>query len=276
MFDFDEKTLEETPFVVLDTETTGLHTALGHRVIEIGAVRYEAGEQVAQFQTLLNPGRPIEPPASKVTGLFDADVAHAPTFADVAPQVNQILDGALMIAHNAQFDADFMGHEFNLINQTFENPWLCTLKLARGYFYFGRNSLSHIAGKLNIPMTRAHRALNDVLVTAEVFKRMSRELVTKHKFKTVGDLLHAQGGAIYSPVREEAIELPPLLAEALEARRDLKIRYISKVGTINSRQVSPRYATRHGSTTYFIAYCHLRKQQRTFRIDRIMGAEFIR
>ena len=272
MFDFDEKTIDEIPVVVLDTETTGLHTSLGHRVVEIGAVRLENGKQVGEFQTMLNPGRPIEPRASEITGIVNADLVDAPEFSAVADDLNTFLDGALLVAHNATFDADFMGNEFNLIGRSLENPWLCTLRLARNYFHFGRNGLGHIAAKLNIPMARAHRALNDVIVTAEVFRRMSRELVAKQKFKTVGDLLYAQKGAIYSPSREN-VQLPPLLADALSAQKDVKIRYVSQVGTINSRRITPRYATQNGGVTYLIAFCHLRQEQRTFRLDRIMGAE---
>lgn len=272
MFNFDEKLLSEIPVVVLDTETTGLHTALGHRVIEIGAVRLEEGQEVESYQTMLNPGRPIEAKASQITGITDQDVQNAPLFAEVADSLSSFLKGALVVAHNANFDAGFLGHEYNLIGQTVQNPWLCTLQLARKYFFFGRNGLAHIAAKLNIPMPRAHRALNDVMVTAEVFRRMSKDLADKHKFKTAGDLLFAQGGAVYSPQRNE-IQLPPLLANAMTTQSDLKIKYVSQVGTINSRRITPRYATRHQSTTYLIAYCHLRKQQRTFRIDRIMGAE---
>ncbi|MFT5194799.1 MAG: DNA polymerase III epsilon subunit [Cellvibrionaceae bacterium] len=273
MFDFDEKTVDDIPVVILDTETTGLHTALGHRVIEIGAIRLEKGRQVGEFQTLLNPGRPIEQQASEITGIVDDDVANAPIFADVVDELDRFLESSLLVAHNATFDADFMGNEYNLIERSLENPWVCTFKLARQYFHFGRNNLANIAGRLNIPMTKAHRALNDVIVTTEVFRRMNRELVQKHKCKTVGDLLYAQGGAIYSPSRQNVI-LPPLLAEALATKQDINIRYVSKVGTINSRRVTPRYATQNGKTGYFIAYCHLRKQQRTFRIDRIMGVEF--
>lgn len=274
MFDFDEKTIDEIPVVVLDTETTGLHTTLGHRVVEIGAVRLEKGKQVGEFQTMLNPGRPIEPRASEITGITNAELADAPKFSDVVDEVSRFLDGALLVAHNATFDADFMGSEYNLIGRSLENPWLCTLRLARSYFHFGRNGLGHIAARLKIPMTRAHRALNDVIVTAEVFRRMNRELVEKQKFKTVGDLLYAQKGAIYSPMRDDVL-LPPLLADALSAQRDVKIRYVSQVGTINSRRVTPRYATQNGGTTYLIAYCHLRNEQRTFRLDRIMGAELV-
>ena len=275
MFEFEENLIEDTPYVVLDTETTGLHTALGHRVIEFGAIRFEKGEAVAQFSSLINPGRPIEATAIAVTGLHDEDVRDAPPFGELLRPIADILDGALLVAHNATFDADFLGNEFNLLDHRVENPWLCTLSLARQYFHFGRNSLAHIAAKLNIPMMRAHRALNDVKVTAEVFKRMVRELESKQKFKTSGDLLYAQGGAIYAPMRSESVQLPPLLSTALSHKQDVNIRYVSKVGTINSRRITPRYATQHGDTTYLIAFCHLRNQQRTFRVDRIMGADLI-
>ncbi|MEM8858925.1 MAG: exonuclease domain-containing protein, partial [Chloroflexota bacterium] len=103
MFDFDEKYLTDIPVVVLDTETTGLHTALGHRVVEIGAIRLEERNEIETFQTLINPNRPIEPSASKVTGIFDDDVCNAPKFENIADSLSNFLDGALIVAHNANF-----------------------------------------------------------------------------------------------------------------------------------------------------------------------------
>lgn len=278
IFDFDEKSLQEIPVVYLDTETTGLYPALGHRVIELGAVRLEGGKKVGEFQTLLNPERPIEKRASKINHIYDQDVIDSPKFRDIAPALSEFIDGALLIAHNAVFDAGFVGQEYQLINPNLQvdslplpNPWLCTFKLARQYFSFGRNNLAYIAHSLGIRVGQTHRALSDVLLTWHVFKRMAIELEKKYKFKTVGDLLFAQGEPIYTPP-VIAIDLPDLLAQGLSNREDLIIRYYGEK-EITRRRVTPLYSTRHESDTYYIAYCHLRQEQRTFRVERILSAE---
>jgi DNA polymerase-3 subunit epsilon len=275
--DFLEKRPFDIPLVVLDTETTGLHPYIGHRVVEIGAVRFENGEKVAEIDQLLQPGRRMDPDASRVNGIEDIDLIGKPTFADIAPQLLDLLDGALIVAHNAAFDAGFVGMEFfanGLINENGSgipgNPWACTLLLARHHFYFGRNNLSHIARRLNIRMGRAHRALNDVYMTAEIFKRMTQKLAD-HKIVTVGDLLHAQGGAIYTP-RVPQVNLPPLIADALENGRSLQILYVSASGETR-RTITPKYVTQNKGQTYLIAYCHTRDDQRTFRLDRILSAQ---
>ncbi|NHZ72694.1 MAG: WYL domain-containing protein [Aquificales bacterium] len=276
-----EELLEKRPFdiplVVLDTETTGLHPHTGHRVVEIGAVRFENGVKVAEIDQLLQPGRSMDPGASKVNGIDDMDLLGKPTFADIAPDLLDLMDGALLVAHNAAFDAGFVGMEFFSNGYTREtgngvpgNPWACTLLLARQHFYFGRNNLSHIARQLGIRMGRAHRALNDVYMTAEIFKRMTQKLA-KQNIVTVGDLLHAQGGAIYTP-RPPQADLPPLIADALRNGRSLHILYVSPTNE-SRRTITPKYVTQNKGHTYLIAHCHTRDDQRTFRLDRIFSAE---
>lgn len=276
---FSEKKLPDIPVVVLDTETTGLEPGLGHRIIEIGAIRYEGGRPVEEFSTLLNPERPIEAKARQITGISDEKVADAPLFADIRAQLDRLLDGALLVAHNATFDAAFMGLEYSLATPEAEmhtlllpNPWLCTLRLARRYFHFGRNGLRFVAQNLGVPVARSHRALGDVLTTAEVLWRMAKQLETAYNFVTVGDLLHAQQENIFSPP-PIPVPLPDLLAAAVAEKHDLKIIYLGPKKMESDRHISPRYATTHNGVSYLIAFCHLRQQMRTFRVDRILGAE---
>lgn len=281
MYQFDETSLSEAPIVILDTETTGLFPALGHRVIELGAVRLEKGEKVGELSTLLNPGRSIDKRASKVHKLYDKDVENAPKFEEIAPELSQFLEGAVIVAHNAVFDAGFIGQEYQLVDKSLlsgdfplPNPWLCTFKLARKYFHFGRNNLAYIAHTYGIRVGQTHRALSDVLITWKVFERMAQDLEKKHKLKTVGDLLFAQGEPIYTPP-VEIIPLPDLLRQGVVDGIDLNILYMGEK-EMTRRRVTPLYATRHESDTYLIAYCHLRKEQRTFRIDRIFSAEKVK
>ncbi len=274
MGNLEEKAVADVPVVVLDTETTGLSPVMGHRIVEIGAIRMEGWREVGRLNYLVNPGRPIDAGASRVNGIFDEDVADAPPFSTIAPELQQLLDGALIVAHNAQFDAGFLGLEFALLNNELtahpvRNPWLCTLQLSRRFFYFGRNNLGNVARQLGVRTGRAHRALGDAYTTAEIFKRMTRQL-GQRKLERVGDLLHAQGGPIYMP-EPDCSRLPPVIARALLTRSFVQIRYRGH-GYVSERAIQPLYATEQNGNTYLIAYCQLRHSQRTFRLDRILEA----
>lgn len=287
MFDFEEKRPSEIPIVVLDTEATGLFPGLGHRLVEVGAVRLENWEVVGSINQLVQPGRAMTPKASAVSSIDDQMLVDKPTFAEIAGELLALLDGALLVAHNATFDANLLGMEFFISGHTFTdnalpaknqglpNPWLCTLRLARRHFYFGKNNLGYIARKLGVRIGHAHRALNDVYITLEVFKRMVYELKRavrgQQRLETVGDLLYAQGEPIYAPPPPDVF-LPAPIAEALENGRQLRILYIGNAGEIE-RIITPRYPSRHRGVSYLIAYCHLRQEQRAFRIDHIFSAE---
>lgn len=274
MFDFDEQKLADVPIVVLDTETTGLQPALGHRVVEIGAVRLENWAVVGEMNRVVNPGRDIPTEVSKIHTIYNEDVIGKPYFHELMPALNQLLDNALVVAHNASFDAGFLSMEYDIANQqshsnaSLPNPWLCTLQLARKHFHFGRNNLGNIARQLQVRMGQAHRAMNDVYMTVEVLKRMARQL-EERRMKTVGDLLHAQGGAIFAPPSLPHVLLPRLLQAALDTQQDVIIHYSGAWGT-TQRTITPYYVTSHKRVVYVIAFCHLRQDQRTFRLDRIV------
>lgn len=279
VFDFSEAKLNDIPVVVLDTEATGLYPGLGDRLVEIGAVRYEGGRRVGEMTQLINPGRPMSKQAADVVGIYDKDLVGQPTFAEVAKRVLHFIDGALLVAHNASFDANFLGLEFAInapknypIRQpVLPNPWLCTLLLARRHFHFEHNNLSLVAKQLGAPVGRSHRALSDVYTTAEVLKRMVRELSRGQQFKTVGDLLYAQGGAIYTPPPLEIELLEPLATAVLE-KRPLLILYIGEQGE-SWQTVIPSYVTDHRGIIHLVTHGYPQNDQRIFRLDRIFHAE---
>ena len=265
-----ELPINEIPLVVLDVETTGLYVGMGHRVVEVGALRFENWQATAELSQMFNPQRKMDKRAAQVNGISDLELLDKPLFSAVADQLIEMVDGALIVAHNASFDANFIGMELWLADRPIiKNPWLDTLQLARNYFYFGRNNLTHIARKLGVRVGRAHRALSDVYVTAEVLKRMARELENQG-MHTVGDLLHAQHDPVYCPPPPQP-NLPDVITRALSDKHDVEILYIANSGE-TTRRITPRYATQHRGTDYLIAYCHLRKDQRSFRIDRIFNA----
>jgi len=95
------------PFTVFDLETTGL-SPVRDRIIEIGAVRVELDGSVSRFQTLVNPGVPIHPRITAITGIDDDMVADAPRFREAGFKFMDFARKSRLVAHNARFDLSFM------------------------------------------------------------------------------------------------------------------------------------------------------------------------
>jgi DNA polymerase-3 subunit epsilon len=123
----------DSAVVFLDLETTGAN-ADRDRVTEIGLIEVIDGEYVDEWSTLVNPGKPIPLGITTLTGITDDMVARAPTFADVACELQRRLDGRLLIAHNARFDYQFLRAEFRRLNILFSSSVLCTVRLSRSMF----------------------------------------------------------------------------------------------------------------------------------------------
>lgn len=282
MIDFVGKRPSDIPITILDVETTGLLPGMGHRVVEVGAVRLENWQVVAELSSLINPQRKMDAQASAVNQIYDVDLADKPPFHEVAGELLALTEGALLVAHNAAFDAGFLAMEFYISRfmaptavfpqRPLPNPWLCTLELARSHFNFGRNNLGEVARRLNVPVSVSHRALNDVYTTAEILKKMIGRL-DKRRAGTVDDLLYAQGHPIYAPTLPDVV-LPGAIEEALQNGRPLRILYRNG-GRDTDRTITPLYPTQHNGTIYLVAHCHLRQDQRTFRLDRIAAAKVV-
>ena len=114
----------------IDLETTGT-TATADRITEIGIVRVEDGELAEEWSTLVNPGRPIPEEIQALTGITNAMVREAPTFAQLAGEVRERLEGHLFVAHNARFDYGFIKNEFRRLESAFTADVLCTVRLSR-------------------------------------------------------------------------------------------------------------------------------------------------
>ncbi len=100
--------LRDTTFVVVDLETTGGSANGSDAITEIGAVRVRGGQVEGEFQTLVDPGMPITPYVSVLTGITDAMVCGAPTIAAAVPAFLEFARGSVLVAHNAPFDVGFL------------------------------------------------------------------------------------------------------------------------------------------------------------------------
>lgn len=157
-------------FACLDTETTGLSPIGGGKVCEIAVSVSKDGQTVEEFSTLLNPGLPMSPEVIAIHGITNKMVAGAPSFGDIAPQLLGLLDGCVLVAHNAEFDLSFLRAELESCGFRLpEYPVLDTLKFARKNARFAKNNLGFIATQLGIDCQGAHRALADVKMTQQIF-----------------------------------------------------------------------------------------------------------
>src|SRR5438093_1440578 len=138
--------LYEQTFAVVDVETTGLSARMGDRVCELAVVLARGGQIVDQLQTLINPQKPISKGASAVNGITDFMVRKAPPFRSVAGDLIKALDGAILVAHNANFDMAFLSSELRAVGYDPPgNPVVDTLALARRCYSFPSNKLGDVA-----------------------------------------------------------------------------------------------------------------------------------
>ncbi|MGV9305369.1 DEDD exonuclease domain-containing protein [Nonomuraea sp. NPDC003727] len=163
--------LSEVTFVVFDLETTG-GSAQEHAITEIGAVKVRAGEVLGEFATLVDPGGPIPPFISVLTGITDAMVMAAPLIESVLPSFLEFISGATLVAHNAAFDTGFI--KAACAAQGYPppaNPVVDTVDLARRVLTrdeIPNAKLSTLARFFHSPVEPCHRALQDARATVDV------------------------------------------------------------------------------------------------------------
>ena len=167
---------DERVFVAFDTETTGL-SSIRDRVIEIGAVKFTVDGEIERFSALINPEMPIPKAASAVNHITDFMVKDCPTIKEILPSFLKFIDGAVLIAHNASFDLNFMNAELERNGfPTLSNTSIDTLQLSRWAFpHFEQHKLQSLAERLKITVTEAHRATDDAFVCMKLFLRILSE-----------------------------------------------------------------------------------------------------
>ena len=158
-------------FAVLDFETTGLFPGRHDRVVEVAVVHLDAEGRIGRtFETLVNPGRDLGP--QSIHHIRAADVLEAPTFAEIAPRLIQLLSGRVLVAHNASFDVRFLLAE--LERAGYELPaavaTLCTMQLAQTFLPGAGRSLRDCCDAFDIELEGAHRASVDAVATARLLE----------------------------------------------------------------------------------------------------------
>ncbi|MDT8409548.1 MAG: DNA polymerase III subunit epsilon [Wenzhouxiangellaceae bacterium] len=188
--------------VILDTETTGLEPAEGHRIIEIGCLELVDRELTGrEFHRYLNPGRSVDAGALDIHGLSDDFLADKPVFEEVATEFLEFIRGAELIIHNASFDVGFLDSELARLDPPAHigdvATVLDTLVLARDMHPGQRNSLDALCRRYEVDNTnrKLHGALLDSELLAEVYLLMTGGQVS---LALELDRSGARGGSDYS------------------------------------------------------------------------------
>lgn len=162
--------------IVLDVETTGLSPKQGHRIIEIGCVEIvDFLPTGRQFHTYVHPERDIDPEAERVHGISLAFLEDKPRFADasVASALAEFVGDAMLVAHNAGFDCEFVNHELTRAGHPIlaETRWVDTLALAQRRFPGMHNSLDALCKRFKVSLSERekHGALVDARLLARVY-----------------------------------------------------------------------------------------------------------
>lgn len=163
--------LAETTFVVVDLETTG-GSARTDAITEIGAVKVRGGDVLGEFQTLVDPGAPVPPLITVLTGITDAMLVGAPRIEAVLPAFLEFARGAVLVAHNARFDVGFLREAAARMDLGWPRPTVVdTVQLARRVVTRDEapnHKLSSLATLFRASVTPNHRALEDARATVDV------------------------------------------------------------------------------------------------------------
>ncbi|WP_417876466.1 exonuclease domain-containing protein [Winogradskyella sediminis] len=167
-------------YTIIDVETTGQ----GNRMTEISIFKYDGTTVIDEFTSLINPESFIPQHITALTGIDNALVADAPTFAEVAQDILEITEGTIFVAHNVNFDYNVINGEFKRLGIEFTRKKLCTVRLSRRLLPGHRSySLGKLCNALDINLVDRHRARGDAEATVILFKLLLQQPNASEVFK---------------------------------------------------------------------------------------------
>lgn len=159
-------------YAIIDVETTG-GSAFNEKLTEISIFQFDGKQITGQFSTLINPERAIPFMITRLTGITDEMVRDAPKFYEVAREIIEMTEGRVFVAHNANFDYNFIRQEYKRLGYSYNRKTLCTVKLSRKLIPGHRSySLGNLCNDLGIIIQNRHRAAGDAEATVKVLERL--------------------------------------------------------------------------------------------------------
>ena len=227
--------------IVLDTETTGFDPKTGDRLIEVGCIEiHDLLPTGRTFHRLVNPERLIPADAIRVHGITDDKVKDAPKFAEIVADLMDFIGDAPVIAHNAQFDRNFIDHECGRCGQALlhENRWIDTLQLAQKRWPGMPNSLDALCKRYKVSLVDRtfHGALIDARLLAEVYLELRGG---KERVLDLTSRRGAEQAAAFAAAGGHRARPHPLAPRSTEAERERHLAFLT--ATLKDRSLWEGY-----------------------------------
>ncbi len=270
-----DRPLSDLDFVAFDTETTGL-VASTERVIELSGVRFSFDGEIDRFESLIDPQRAIPPDSIRMHGIQDEDVRGQPLFADAVGGFLDLIDGTVVLAHNAEFDVGFLAHEAHRAGRKMPRvPVVDTVEISRALREdLPNHKLETISKALNCPAPTYHRALADSVTLMNVFLG----LVDGMDDRPLRELFALTSGVLtFGPDERLWMWLPPEMApleEALVSGGRVNLLYEPEGRRSETHEVTPRGWIRRTGATFLVARSERDHTDRNFRLDWITRAQY--
>lgn len=221
-------------YAIVDIETTGSY-AMGNGITEIAIAIHDGREVLHFYETLVNPHRHIPLFIQSLTGITNDMVATAPSFAEVAGQIYELLQDKVFVAHNVNFDYSFVKHQLESAGYQYDARKLCTVRLSRKILPGLKSySLGKLCHQLGIGHKNHHRAGGDTLATASLFTM----LMAEDKDNVIGGMLKGRNREQYLPPHvpvEQLDNLPQRPGVYYFYNATGKVVYIGKANNILKR-----------------------------------------
>lgn len=224
-------------YAIVDIETTGGYAA-ANGITEISIQVFDGAAITEKFETLINPGQPIPPYISAMTGITDRMVSEAPAFNQVADKIYQILHDKVFIAHNVNFDYSFVKSHLKEAGYELASKKLCTVRLSRKIIPgLPSYSLGRLCESLGITNHSRHRAGGDAEATTRVFQFLLEQDKEQHIQKS---LLRNSREAYLPPnvPKEDFEKLPYTPGVYFFHDQKGKVVYVGKANNIKYRVTS--------------------------------------
>lgn len=267
--------IRDCTFVAFDTETTG--TGPGARLVEIAGARFRGDEFLGRFDTLIDPGVPIPEESTAVHQITDDMVAGKPKAGEVLTDFFAFAEDAVLVAHNAEFDASIIGLELTRLRRPApENLILDSLKAARRVFPGqAAHSLDALIELIGIPpQEERHRAFADAELVRHLVRRMAEAI--GGDAKPLDALMEHSGRETLAPYLLAFPELAPELRHLEKACREgTKANLHIQTGGAKPKQqiVHPKLCYTWNADAFLEAMVPEDGHDRLFRLDRIVKAE---
>ncbi|HKL03222.1 MAG TPA: exonuclease domain-containing protein [Cryomorphaceae bacterium] len=233
-------------FAIVDIETTGLYHQ-GHGITEIAVVCPDLDPMGIAFHSLVKPERKVPEHITHITGIDNKLTDDAPLFEEIADSLMEVLEGRVFVAHNVNFDYQFLKAAYQKLGKPFRLHRLCTMRYARKLMPELRSHrLAAVCKALDVQNAGAHRAGGDTIATAKVFKKLRAHDVDN----ILGDLLKQNNTAALLPPqidRETVLDLPELPGVYYFENERRQIIYIGKAKNLKKRVIS--HFTSSGSSS---------------------------